>query len=176
MTPEEIVADLYESRFNLVDEKAVSDLIAKIKSALTARTEQCAQSVESLWIDGAGFIGPRVAAKIRALNQPSPVSEPKEEAEESAKKKSQCRNVRSDYGCQAVEGHSHDHVFGVSPLPTIDAPDRIALLTQLIGEQQIKIAQLEKERHEITQKLEASYRHVCASYCDECKSPNNRKA
>lgn len=102
--------------------------------------------------------------------------------EEAAKKKSQCDWNLGSEQCQLEKDHSGGHAFpsapfsAPDPLPTIDAPDRIALLTQIIGEQQIKIAQLEKERHEITQKLEASYRHVCASYCDECKSPNNRKA
>lgn len=81
MTPEEIVANWYDSQFNLIDEKAVNDLIRLIQSALAERTEQCAKIAEN----GLVAIGSErpnillnpfsshrvaIAKAIRALNQP----------------------------------------------------------------------------------------------------------
>ncbi len=79
MTPEEIVASWYDSQFNLIDEKAVNDLIQLIQSALAERTEQCAKICDeytrlgilrSLDATIKSQTAKDIQAKIRALNQP----------------------------------------------------------------------------------------------------------
>ena len=142
--------------------------------------------------------------QIRSRSNSSPASEPKEEAEESAKKKKPITPInttlinphpfvaladRSDYceTCKTWKGE----IWHLSPLPTIDASDRIALLTQIIGEQQTRITQLEKENNsnELAQRLEMlePARIIVISLhrlatdnclCAICKDsrPNNRKA
>lgn len=95
MTPEEIVASWYDSQFNLIDEKAVNDLIQLIQSALAERTEQCAKICDDriafvdekvsqlenppVWdsqgyhvhtyAEACRFEAATLAQKIRALNQ-----------------------------------------------------------------------------------------------------------
>lgn len=88
------------------------------------------------------------------------VREAKEEAEESAKKKmsiashlfSKDENI-PDY-CNTCGTWKGEPWHVDVQLVTIDAPDRIALLTNIIGEQQIKIAELEKELKEHADKIE----------------------
>jgi len=79
MTPEEIVASWYDSQFNLIDEKAINDLIQLIQSALAERTEQCAKICDeytrlgilrSLDATIKSQTAKDIQAKIRALNQP----------------------------------------------------------------------------------------------------------
>ena len=111
MTPEEIVASWYDSQFNLIDEKAVNDLIQLIQSALAERTEQCAKICSEM-----------------------------AEEEEDVKR-------------VELMISSADRIATLQEWLATDAKiiQQLNQSNDLLSE---KITQLEKEKHELTQKLE----------------------